>query len=107
MKYNMIARMWHGRTSYAKSNEYAEFLKSKAIPDYQSVNGLLNLSFMRRDEGDITHFLLITHWDSVESIKKFAGKNYNKAKYYEEDDYFLLEKEENVIHYDIFHTTIK
>ncbi|MHA1855857.1 MAG: antibiotic biosynthesis monooxygenase [Promethearchaeota archaeon] len=99
----MIARMWHGRTSYEKSDEYAEFLKSRAVPDYQSVKGLLNLSFMRRDEGDITHFLLITHWDSVDPLKEFARENYYKAKYYEEDDFFLLEKEENVIHYEIFY----
>ncbi len=36
------------------------------------------------------------------SVKKFAGEHPEKAKYYPEDDGFLLEKEETSALYDIF-----
>ena len=98
----MIVRMWHGRTHKEKAGACMEFLKSKAIPDYQSVEGNLGLTFLKRDEGDITHFLLMTYWNSFESIKKFAGSNPEVAKYYEEDEEFLLEKELSVIHFEVF-----
>ncbi|MOA30745.1 hypothetical protein D3C78_1518530 [compost metagenome] len=58
--------------------------------------------FTRRDEGTVSHFLLITVWESLEAVKRFAGEHPEKAKYYSEDDGFLLEKEENVALYDVF-----
>ena len=42
----MIVRMWHGRTPKIKANAYKEFIKSKAISDYQSVEGNLGLTFL-------------------------------------------------------------
>jgi hypothetical protein len=38
----------------------------------------------------------------MESVKKFAGEHPEKAKYYPEDDFFLLEKEETSALYEVF-----
>lgn len=38
----------------------------------------------------------------MEVIKNFAGTSFVKAKYYPEDDIFLLEFEEKVQHYEVF-----
>ena len=56
---------------------------------------------LRRTEGDRTHFLLVTFWDSWESIRAFAGDDVERAKYYPEDREFLIELEPNVVHYDV------
>ena len=98
----MIVRLWHGRTNISKADEYAEFMKERAAPDYGSIDGLKKLYFLRRIEGDAAHFLLITLWDSMGSVKKFAGEHPEKAKYYPEDDTFLLEKEETSVLYEVF-----
>jgi heme-degrading monooxygenase HmoA len=95
----MICRMWHGRTPRSKGDAYASFLEERAIPDYQSVPGNLSVAVMRRDEGDVTHFLTVTHWDSEASIRAFAGDDALKAKYYREDSDYLLEFEPQVQHY--------
>ena len=79
-------------------------MKKRAAPDYRSVAGLEKLFFTRRNEGDVSHFLLITVWDSIESVKKFAGENPEIAKYYPEDDEYLLEKEEYSQNYQVFHS---
>ena len=99
----MIVRMWHGRVDASRSDEYAEFMKQRAAPDYSSVDGLQKLLFLRTDEKDVTRFLLVTYWDSMESVKKFAGEEPEKAKYYPEDDQFLLEKEELSALYEVFY----
>jgi hypothetical protein len=39
----------------------------------------------------------------AESVKKFAGDRPEKAKYYSEDDDFLLEKEETSALYEVFY----
>lgn len=99
----MIVRMWHGRVDSSKSDEYAEFMKQRAVPDYSSVDGLQKLLFLRKNEKDVAHFLLVTYWDSMESVKAFAGEQPEKAKYYPEDDQFLLEKEELSALYEVFY----
>ena len=98
----MIARIWHGKTRIEVYEEYTEFLKKVAIPDYQKTNGFVELTFLRNIQNDEGHFTLITFWENLEVIKNFAGFEYEKAKYYPEDAHYLLEYEETVIHYDVF-----
>ena len=102
MEKNMIVRTWHGRTRLSDADAYESFMKNRAAPDYGSVDGLQQLFFTRRDDGDVSHFLLITVWDSIEAVKKFAGENPSVAKYYPEDDEFLLEKEAHSLNHQVF-----
>jgi heme-degrading monooxygenase HmoA len=95
----MICRMWHGRTLRSRADAYASFLVARAIPDYRSVDGNIDVAILRRDEGDVTHFLTVTHWRSEDAIRAFAGDDLLKAKYYPEDADFLLEFEPAVQHY--------
>ncbi|MBC7877255.1 MAG: antibiotic biosynthesis monooxygenase [Anaerolineales bacterium] len=97
----MISRMWHGRVPTSKAKAYREFLNSRAIPDYQSVAGNISVHILERNEGDITHFITLTFWETLESIKAFAGEDAELAKYYDEDKDFLLEFEPFVVHYEV------
>ena len=97
----MITRMWHGRVPTAKASAYRKFLNARAIPDYRSVDGNLGVFILERPEGDETHFITLTHWDDLASVKAFAGEDPEVAKYYDEDKDFLLEFERNVVHYDV------
>ena len=98
----MITRIWHGRTKAGDADEYLKFVEKTGISDYRNVEGNLSAKILRRIEGDVYHFLTVTEWDSFESIKRFAGEEYEKAKYYDEDQRYLLEFEERVIHYETF-----
>ena len=40
-------------------------------------------------------------WDSFESIKAFAGPEYEKAVYYPEDKKFLLKLDPRVTHFEV------
>ncbi len=97
----MIVRMWHGRVPTSKADAYQEFINRRAIPDYQSVPGNLSAYVLRRRSGDITHFITLTFWESLEAIKGFAGEQAETAKYYPEDHDFLLEFEPTVVHYEV------
>ena len=98
----LIARLWHGRTHLSDADKYAEFMKVRAAPDYSSVDGLERIYFLRRDEGDVAHFLLVTLWDSMRAVRQFAGDEPEIAKYYPGDDDFLLEKEDTSALYEVF-----
>ena len=97
----MIARIWHGITSGSKAEDYVEFLKKTGVRDYRGTEGNLGVHVLRRMEGNRAHFLTLTFWESVEAIKRFAGEEYEKARYYPEDKDYLLEFEEKVLHYEV------
>ncbi|MBO9203075.1 MULTISPECIES: hypothetical protein [Niastella] len=98
----MIARIWHGKISIESVDVYTDFLKHVAIPDYQKTVGFKGLTFLRQVRNGEVHFNLITFWENLEVIKNFAGQDFEKAKYYPEDNNFLLEFEEKVQHYEVF-----
>ena len=98
----MIARIWQGKTSIENYDAYTEFLKNVAVPDYQKTIGFKGLSFLRQIKNGEGHFTLITYWDNLDVIKNFAGQDFQKAKYYPEDNNYLLEFEEYVQHFEVF-----
>ena len=102
MTVKVITRIWHGRTRAEHADEYLEFLKATAPVHYQSVPGNLSVEIWREVDGDVCHFWTVTKWDSVGSIKQFAGEDYEKAKYYTEDELYLLEFEPTVRHCETF-----
>lgn len=97
----MITRMWHGKVPTRKAAEYRDFLNARAIPDYRSVAGNISVHILERTEGEVTHFITLTFWKDMDSIKAFAGEDADVAKYYPEDKDFLLEFEPNVVHYEV------
>ncbi len=94
----MIARTWHGRVPVGRSDEYYAFLLRTGVPDYRATPGNRGILVQQWTEGEVSHFLLTTLWDSIDAIRGFAGEDYQRARYYPEDDDFLLEKEPGVTH---------
>jgi heme-degrading monooxygenase HmoA len=97
----MIARLWRGLTQAAHADEYLDYLRATGLKDYAATDGNRGVWVLRRDLDDKTEFLLISLWESLEAIKRFAGSDYEKAVYYPEDTRFLLQLEQSVIHYKV------
>ena len=95
-----VVRIWHGRTPQAKADAYWQFLHERAVPDYRSTPGNLEVKLLRRMDGAVCHFQTVTTWESMDAIIRFAGNPPDKAKYYAEDRQFLLEFEETVQHFE-------
>ena len=97
----MIARTWHGAVPVEKADAYHDYLLETGVPDYQATPGNRGVYVFRRTDGDTTHFLLLTLWDSLDVIREFAGDDVERARYYPEDEAYLLELEPTVTHYDV------
>lgn len=98
----MLARLWHGITPVAKSDAYLGLMQSVAIPDYRAIAGNLAAHVLRRIEGDVAHFQMLTFWTDLAAVKAFAGEDHLAAKYYDFDRAYLLELEPLVTMYDVF-----
>ena len=97
----MIARIWHGATPAAKADEYGEYLNRTGVPDSRATEGNRGVLVSRRIEGEVAHFLFVSFWESEDAIRQFAGVDLEKARYYPEDEQYLLELEPTVQHYDV------
>src|SRR5215208_1114677 len=94
----VIARIWHGVTAAAKSEEYLDYLNETGVPDYRATEGNRGVYVMRRVEGERAHFLTLSFWNSIDDVKRFAGPDPERAKYYPADEEFLLDFEPTVGH---------
>lgn len=98
----MVARIWHGVVPISKADEYLRLMRRIAIPDYKATPGNRGAFALRENRGDETHFLMLTFWESRDSIQSFAGENIQSAKYYDFDRDFLLDLEPFVRHYELY-----
>ncbi len=96
-----IARIWRGRTLASKADEYQGYLDASGIPRVRATPGNLGVTVLRRNDGGKTEFLVMSVWESVDAIKKFAGEDYQKAVILPRDREYLLEVEPGVLHYEI------
>jgi heme-degrading monooxygenase HmoA len=98
----MIARIWHGVTMADKAGAFYRFVRKSGEQAYLKSPGNRGVRILRRRFDDKAEFLLISFWDSIESIKRFAGEDFNKAIYpFPEDKDFLLELEPEVKHFEV------
>ncbi len=98
----MTARMWHGRTKASDADLYLDYLFKTGLPDYHRTPGNRGAWVLRRMQGDSAHFITLTFWESHDAIKAFAGADMGRARYYPEDEKYLLELEPGVTHYEVF-----
>ena len=76
-----IARIWRGWTSIEDAEKLEHVLREEAIPgiEMNKPNGLKRIELLTMKIGNEVMFTTITYFDSIESVKAFAGNDYSKA----------------------------
>lgn len=97
----MIARIWQGTVPKEKSVLYHKYVLRTGLKDYFNNDGNITAFIFTKDEGNVTQFFVLSLWRDFEAIIEFAGEDYEKARYYPEDEQFLLELTPNVKHYEV------
>lgn len=98
----MILRRWTGRVRTAEKAAYAGYIEGTGGTDYTSTPGNLGFQMLFRDLGDGTsEVTTLSWWRSLDDIRGFAGEDIDIARYYPEDDRFLLDRPKTVDHFDV------
>ncbi|MFN2572557.1 MAG: antibiotic biosynthesis monooxygenase [Gemmatimonadales bacterium] len=100
-KNGLIARIWRGVTPADRAEEYAAYLAETGARDCRATPGNRGVYVLRRVQQDRAEFTFVSLWESLNAIRRFAGDDYEKARYYPEDREFLIEREPFVEHYDV------
>jgi heme-degrading monooxygenase HmoA len=97
----VIARIWRGATRRADGDEYAQYMNTTGIAGYRSIPGNRAALMLKRDVDDRCEFVMLSLWDSMESIISFAGDDPETAVFYPQDVRFLVERDLTVAHYEV------
>lgn len=96
-----VARIWSGKVRRGDADAYAALMRSTAVPDYRATAGNVGAWVLRRDDDAVTEIAMLTMWDSLEAVRRFAGEAVDQARYYDFDATYLLERPERVDHFTI------
>lgn len=75
----LIARIWHGWTTPANADAYENLLRTKILPGIRQTHDCKGIHLFRRHAGDEVEFITLLFFDSLETIRKFAGEDYEAA----------------------------
>jgi len=84
-----IARIWRGRTTRARADEYAAYLYEHGIKPLEQK--ALAVQQLREDRDTETEFITISYWENVEAMSRFAGRDPRRIHHLERDPEFLIE----------------
>jgi heme-degrading monooxygenase HmoA len=71
--------MWQGSAFPEKAEEYVKHLQMSVLPELRQIDGFQEVYLMRRDSAENAEFIVLTLWESMDAIHKFAGENVEVA----------------------------
>ena len=77
----MIVRIWYGYTTPDNADAYEALLKNEIFPGIlaRNIAGFRRIELLRGALGDEVEFATVMWFDSLESVKAFAGADYETA----------------------------
>jgi heme-degrading monooxygenase HmoA len=97
----MIARHWRGRAGTDTASAYLSHLREETLPRLRAIDGHRGAYVLRREVRDEVEFVVLTLWDSLESVRAFAGDDYEVAVVPPKARRLLSNFDERVLHYDV------
>jgi heme-degrading monooxygenase HmoA len=97
----MIARVWSAQTTAARSPAYLEHLKAQVLPAIRALDGFGGVMLLERAIPGAMEIIVITFWQSVDSIRVFAGSDLEKAVVADEAAALLTQFDRRVRHYEV------
>lgn len=98
---DMIARSWDGLTKTEQAAAYAEYVRRTGLHDLAATAGNRGAYLLTRREGDETRFRVLSLWDGMEAVRRFAGEEPERARYYPADEAFLKSLDPHVQHFEV------
>jgi antibiotic biosynthesis monooxygenase (ABM) superfamily enzyme len=77
----MIGRVWHGWTTPENADAYEELLRHEVFEGIKDrkIDGFREIQLLRRSLEKEVEFITIMWFDSLESVRAFAGEDYEVA----------------------------
>lgn len=97
----MIARHWRGLVKRERADAYVEHLQSQTLPQLVQLAGFHDARVLRRDLPQGVEFLVVTIWESLDSIRAFAGHDVESAVVPPAARDMMIEYDRSARHYEV------
>jgi heme-degrading monooxygenase HmoA len=84
-----------------RAQDYVKHLRSETFPALQKIPGFVNASILSRPFGAGIEFVIVTNWDSMEAIVKFAGSDPETAVVPDKAAAMMIEYDRRVRHFEV------
>jgi heme-degrading monooxygenase HmoA len=97
----VIARHWRGLVRHDRADAYVEHLQSQTLPQLVQLAGFQDAKVLRRDLPQGVEFLVVTFWESLDSIRAFAGNDVESAVVPPKARDMMIEYDRSARHYQV------
>jgi len=100
-----IARIWHGWTKKENAAKFEKVLVFEAIPSINKnkPEGLKGIQVLKLETENEIEFTTIMWFDTIDSVKEFAGEDYETAHIDPNVKPLLLRYDKKSAHHQIIH----
>ncbi len=97
-----VLREWRAEIRRALRDEYITYVRATGIASYRRTGGNLGAIIATRDlDHDRSEIVVLSWWSDRSAITAFAGNDIERARYFPDDDRYLITRPPNVQHYDV------
>ena len=102
----MICRIWHGWTTPVNADAYERLLQEEVLVRIgkRNIPGYLGIELLRREGGDAVEFVTVMRFESLASVRAFAGDDYEVAVVPPEARRLLARFDQRSAHYEVRRT---
>jgi len=98
---NVISRQWRGLAHPNRAQDYVDHLRTVTFPALRKIHGFVDASILSRPLGAGVEFLIVTRWDSMDAIAKFAGADPEAAVISTSAADMFIEYDRRVRHFEV------
>jgi heme-degrading monooxygenase HmoA len=97
----MIARIWKAQADKERVEDYVTHFEKNVFPELRQIMGFQGAYVMRKELGNGMEIQVMTLWESMEAIRRFAGEQVERAVVEPEAQAVLRSFDTTVSHHDI------
>ncbi len=98
----MVARLWRGvAAGGAQAQAYLRHLEGNVLPALEKIAGYRGVRVLRREEEGRIELVVMTFWESMDAVRRFAGADPERAVVEPEARAVLAQFDGFVRHYEV------
>jgi heme-degrading monooxygenase HmoA len=97
----MIERHWKGIARKERANEYIDHLLNETFRQIAAIDGFVSARILNRNIDEGVEFLVVTQWKTFDAIKRFTGREFDKAVVPEIVQDIMIRYDNTVSHYEM------
>jgi len=103
----MIVRTWRGTATTVNADSYQQHFTTNVVPHLNDIDGHRGAYLLRRELDGQVEFLAVTLWESMETIREFAGAKPEVAIVEPEARAVLSGFDDFAHHYEVAYSSIQ